>query len=159
MLFVKAVLLFCFLTIFIQDYKERMVTIFLYPLMGLLLFLIHVNEISFSISGFSFLSNLIFITLLTSVCFLYAKYRLKKKLAEVLGLGDILFFIFISFSFASISFIITFIFALFFSLTLHLVLKNKSNHETVPLAGYMAFFFGVIYAVIFISGSKYLYTY
>lgn len=61
------------------------------------------------------------------------------------GLGDILLFVALAFTFASMSFIIFFIFGLVFSLLLHLLLKHKSKLKTVPLAGYLSLFFSVAY--------------
>jgi hypothetical protein len=55
-----------------------------------------------------------------------------------------LFFV-LAFSFSSISFIILFVFGLIFSLVLHLLLKKKSKHSTVPLAGYLSLFFSIAY--------------
>ena len=64
---------------------------------------------------------------------------------DTFGLGDLLLFIALAFTFASVSFIILFVFGLLFSLILHLLFKNKSKLKTVPLAGYLSLFFLVAY--------------
>lgn len=159
MWFVKVMLLLSLTTVFIQDYKQRLVYFFLYPLIGILALFLHLKEANLQVMEMAFLTNLFFVLLLTGVCALYAKFKLRQKLHDVLGFGDMLFFIFISFSFSTISFITFFVFSLLFSLLLHIVFKGKNENKTVPLAGYMSLFFAVIYLVSFFSESKFLYAY
>ncbi|WP_379852787.1 hypothetical protein [Flavobacterium zhouii] len=83
----------------------------------------------------------------------------KPLLKEVFGLGDVLFFIFMAFSFSIISFFVLFVFALVFSLLLHSVLQHKQIVKTVPLAGYMSLFFGVVYVFVFFCEPNFLYAY
>ncbi|WP_258012193.1 general secretion pathway protein [Flavobacterium psychrophilum] len=144
------ILIITFFTILFQDSKDRKVYWFLYPIVGLLTFFIQINESNFLISATNSMVNLAFVFIILSVCYFYAKLKFKKHFTnDVLGIGDVLFFIFISFSFASISFIVFFVFSLLFSLLLHLIFKNKNIDKTVPLAGYMSLFFGTIYMVSF----------
>jgi hypothetical protein len=160
MYLLKTALIVVLLVVFYQDYKDRMVFWFLYPIMGILAGIIHVLETSFFMTFLTILINLSFIVIILGTCFLYAKWKLKKHFTqEVFGLGDILFFIFISATFSSISFIILLVFALLFSLGLHLVLAPKSKHNTVPLAGYMALFFGAVYTLSLLIDSPFLYAY
>jgi hypothetical protein len=156
----KILLIISFFIILFQDSKDRKVYWFLYPIIGLLTFFIQINESNFLISATNSMVNLAFVFIILSVCYFYAKLKLKKHFTnDVLGIGDILFFIFISFSFASISFVILFVFSLLFSLLLHLVLKNNNIDKTVPLAGYMSLFFGTIYMVSFFCDINFLYAY
>lgn len=89
--------------------------------------------------------NLSFVTILSSVVFLYSRYKLKIPLKEAFGLGDALLFVALVCGLNSVSFIVTFVFALIFSLGMHLVLKKKSTFKTVPLAGYMSLFYIFVY--------------
>jgi hypothetical protein len=160
MWFLKLLLLCVFFIILYQDCKDRKVYWFLYPIVGVLVFLLQISiSPVYSVlinSGF----NLLFVAVLLSVCYLYATFRLKKKLLkEVFGLGDVLFFIFIAFSFSIVSFFILFVFSLFFSLILHFVLKHKQTEKTVPLAGYMSLFFGTVYGISFFYECPFLYAY
>lgn len=156
----KIFLIIIFFIILFQDSKDRKVYWFLYPIVGLLAFFIQIKESAFLISATNSIVNLAFVFIILSVCYFYTKLKLKKHFTnDVLGIGDILFFIFISFSFASISFVVLFVFSLLFSLLLHLVLKSKNTNKTVPLAGYMSLFFGTIYGLGFFCDTNFLYAY
>jgi hypothetical protein len=156
----KLVLMGVFTLIFVQDYKNRKVYWVLYPLMGVLVFLLQWSKLSHDTVIVNTGVNLFFICLLLLICYLYAKLKLGQPLLKtVLGLGDVLFFVFIAFSFSILSFIILFVFSLIFSLVLHLVFQHKQTEKTVPLAGYMSLFFGVTYGIIFFSENNFLYAY
>lgn len=129
-------------------------------MVGLLVLGIQLIQNSFYTVLFNCLSNLAFISILLLFAALYSKFRFKKKLInESLGLGDVLFFIAISFAFAPISFFILFVFSLLFALAIHVFLSPKKNATTVPLAGHMALFFGIVYAVLFFTEDYSLYSY
>ena len=156
----KILLLAIFSLIFLQDYKDRTVYWFLYPLVGILVFLIQLELTPTTIALINTVSNLAFIVLMISFCYLYTLIKLKKPfLQSVLGLGDILFFMAIAFSFSIASFLVLFVFSLIFSLLMHTLLKHKQKETTVPLAGYMALFFGFIYALSFCTNVSFLYAY
>jgi hypothetical protein len=160
MWFLKLLLIITFFLIAYQDTKDRKVYWFLYPAVGILVFLLHINVTSLYSVLINVGFNLFFIAVLILVCYLYAEFKLKKNLLkEVLGLGDILFFAFISFSFSIISFFVLFIFSLLFSLLLHFTLGHKQTEKTVPLAGYMSLFFGTVYAISFFYECNFLYAY
>lgn len=130
-------------TIWYQDVKERYVYWFLFPVValcsGLLFFSKTLPELFFT----SLLINLFFVNILLLVVYLYSTFKLKTKFEKVFGLGDILLFLAIASSFSTLSFLVIFSSALFFSLTIHLTQKNR--HQSVPLAGYMSLFFGLTY--------------
>ncbi|EJL60658.1 hypothetical protein PMI10_03716 [Flavobacterium sp. CF136] len=154
----KLILILLFFTILYQDCKDRLVFWFLYPLAGILAlaiqyFILPVNSILLNVG-----TNLILVLFLLLVCYVYTRLR-KLEFSNSFGLGDVLFFIFISFTFSTISFLVLFIFSLFFSLLLHLVLSQKGKQKTVPLAGYMSLFFGVVYGITFFCESNFLYAY
>jgi hypothetical protein len=156
----KLLLLSVFFLILYQDCKYRKVFWFLYPIVGILVFLLHINFVPIYTALINAGINLLFTSTLLLVCYLYAAVKLKKPLLnEVFGLGDLLFFISISFSFSIVSFFVLFVFSLIFSLLLHFVLKHKQIEITVPLAGYMSLFFGVIYGISFFYDCNFLYAY
>ncbi|MFY0482510.1 hypothetical protein ACI6PS_07875 [Flavobacterium sp. PLA-1-15] len=148
-----------FLIVLRQDYKDRRVSWFLFPLIGLLCFSIQLLKIGSISAIVNTVFNLIFTLLIVLVCFLYARWKLRRPfLKEVLGFGDILFFGSIAFAFSITSFLVLFIFSLFFSLMLHMALQNKQSDRTVPLAGYMSLFFGTVYLIDLIFNYPLLYT-
>ncbi|MFE3872478.1 hypothetical protein ACFX5F_14725 [Flavobacterium sp. ZS1P70] len=160
MWFLRLLLIGVFLIIFIQDCKDRKVYWFLYPIVGVLVFVLQMEVVPIYYLAVNAGFNLLFVFVLLFVCYLYAVLKLKKPLLkEVFGLGDVLFFIFMAFSFSIISFFVLFVFALVFSLLLHSVLQHKQIVKTVPLAGYMSLFFGVVYVFVFFCEPNFLYAY
>lgn len=156
----KLLLLVTFSLIFLQDYKDRRVYWFLYPIVGILALGIQLQLSPTTIVLMNTAFNLAFIALIITFCYLYTLIKLKKPfLQSVLGLGDILFFIAIAFSFSIASFLVLFVFSLLFSLLVHTLLKHQHKESTVPLAGYMALFFGFIYALSFFTSISFLYAY
>ncbi|MBP1221758.1 general secretion pathway protein [Flavobacterium sp. 1355] len=158
MWFLKLILIITLLVVLYQDCKDRLVYWFLYPIIGVLVFSIQSYYLPFELAFFNSGLNLLFVAILLGVSFMYIKFR-KLSFQNAIGLGDVLFFIFLSFGFATISFIVLFVFSLIFSLLLHFIFQNKNQLKTVPLAGYMSLFFGVVYTVTFWSHSTILYAY
>lgn len=159
MFFIKIILILVLFLILVQDYKDRKVYWFLYPIVGLLVFLLQCNQNEFEVTFINSAINLAFVSLLLLIAYCYNLIKLKLNfLEEVFGLGDILFFIFISFSFSTVSFITLFVFSLIFSLLLHQLFKNKNSDTSIPLAGYMSLFFGTIYLLSFIVNVSFLYA-
>lgn len=139
----KIILTIAFGAILYQDVKERLVYWFLFPIMALSIGWLFYSNTLPELFVASIIANLMFVSALLLVVFLYSKIKLKMKFNQVIGLGDILFFLTICFSFSTLSFLVVFISALIFSLILHLSVKNKK--QSVPLAGYMSLFFGLAY--------------
>lgn len=144
--------------VFLQDMKERQVYWFLFPIIaicsGILLYKNMFLEVFFT----TILINLIFILLLLTVVFLYSKIKLKTSIKNTFGLGDVLLFFALIFTFSSVSFLILFVFGLVFSLIIHLVIKRNSKHKTVPLAGYLSLFFSIIYLSHWLGFMPSVYT-
>ncbi len=145
MLAIKTILIVCLGMIVYQDLKERQVFWFLFPIFALsgagLFYKNTLPELFYISVGLNFM----FITILLLFVFLYAKIKLKSSFSQAFGLGDVLLFIGLVFSFSTISFLIVFVFSLLFSLVVHLIVKQFSKFQTVPLAGYISLFFGMIY--------------
>jgi len=158
MVMLKIIIITFLGVIFWQDQKERMVYWFLYPLSGLIGFLIQTNLTVKEMILLNSAVNLCLISTILLILYVYSNFILKKKLiGESIGIGDILFFISLCFYFPIVSFLILFVFSLVFSLTLHL-LKKKEKFETVPLAGYMSFFFATIYFLTFFLNFEFLFA-
>ncbi len=156
----KLLLIGVFFLVFFQDHKDRNVYWFLYPIIGVLVFALQMQSTAIYPSLINTGFNLAFISLLLLVCYLYARLKLKRPfLKEVFGLGDLLFFVFIAFSFSIVSFLILFVFSLLFSLLLHFAMKYRQTEKTVPLAGYMSLFFAVVYGISFFWECNFLYAY
>jgi hypothetical protein len=136
--------------VFLQDIKHRAVwnyILFLLIAAGCFLFFKSTDFVYFKTS--LFINSVITINIII-IILLIAKLVLKKSMFDVIGMGDILFFIFVAMSFPLVSFIIIFAFALLFSLTLHLLMINSIStyrkRKTIPLAGFMSIFIIIIYA-------------
>lgn len=158
MWYFKLLLIIVFAIILYQDFYHRMVYWFLYPAVGILAFLIQLNNLPVMIVLFNSGSNLLFTAIILGLSFLYARFR-SLNFKNSIGIGDILFFVFVCCSFSIVSFIVLFVFALVFSLILHLFFSNKKQEQTVPLAGYMSLFFGMVYTASFFFNTTFLYAY
>ncbi|WP_040278300.1 hypothetical protein [Psychroserpens damuponensis] len=159
MILVKIILIITLGLIFIQDYKERRVFWFLFPIVGLCSGFLFYNDTLPELFITSIILNLAFVTLLLLVIILYSKLVLKVNISEAFGLGDALLFIGLIFSFSTISFLIIFVFALVFSLIAHLSLKRFSKIKSVPLAGYLSLFFGASYISFWLGITNSLYAF
>ncbi|KRB56708.1 hypothetical protein [Flavobacterium sp. Root186] len=158
MWYLKLILLIVFTLVLYQDFKSRLVYWFLYPIIGILAFAIQLHNLPLSIALTNLGFNLIFVVLILAVSMMYVRFR-KLDFKNTIGIGDILFFLFIAGTFSIVSFLVLFVFSLLFSLILHLVLSNKKEQSTVPLAGYMSLFFGAVYAISFFWNDTFLYAY
>jgi hypothetical protein len=155
----KLLLLIVFLLIFYQDCKDRKVYWFLYPLIAIFAFVLQIEEVQFETALFNTVFNLIFVFILLMISLIYAQFKFKRPFLDVFGIGDVLFFICITFSFSILSFFLLFILSLLHSLLLHFAFNNKQSFETVPLAGYMALFFGTVYGLSSFMNCYFLYAY
>jgi len=101
-------------------------------------------------------SGIIFSVLL--LLYLYTILVIKKPfLKEVFGLADALFFLALAVAFPTATFLIIFVFSLFFSILTWLILKSRTTYNTVPLAGYMSIFLIFVLVGNWVSPSLNLY--
>lgn len=137
----RILLLVTLLMIFFQDNKERQVYWFMFPITAILFSILHYT----SAGGINFLINsafnLILIFCVLCCLLLYTYLVLKIEFFKAFGLGDLLFFLAISFSFSTITFVVCFIISIFFCLLIHFIFNTTNKFETVPLAGNMSLFF------------------
>ena len=158
MYILKVVLIGVLIMVLIQDVRERKVYWFWFPIIalcaGTLLYRNTIPEMFY----ITLLVNLAFVAVLLLVVMLYAKLKLKTAAANTFGLGDALLFLTLAFTFYTVPFIILFVFGLLFSLLLHLVVKHKSKHHTVPLAGYLSLFFAIAYVLYWLGITESVYA-
>ncbi|MFL0145149.1 hypothetical protein [Tenacibaculum maritimum] len=137
-------LIFILLLILYQDLKEREVTL-LFFLLGIIIGgFLYFKETSMRLFGINLAINLLILSFVSLSLFLYSRFCLKKKILEAIGMGDFLFFILLSFSFPTATFLVLLSFSLFFSLILFLLLKSLLTIKTVPLAGFQALFLSIV---------------
>ncbi len=159
MLFLKSLILFNLGFISFQDLKNREVYWFLFPLLIILLGYLHysnTSQINFVISSGI---NLVLIFSIIAILYIYTLLKIKRPFfSEVFGIGDALLFIAIALAFPTITFVIIFVFSIFFSLAVWIILKNTLKHKTIPLAGYISIFMILIYLGDWIIDTVNLYT-
>ncbi len=158
MILLKIISLCCLLAICIQDFRERKVYLVILIGSGILLSFSYFLETTPMQYLVNIGMNLVIIVLIIGILFLYAKFKLKTKLNDALGLGDVFFFIVIAISFPISTFIILFSFSLVFSLMVFLLLKPSLKDATVPLAGLQALFLTMILSVNWIFEFTNLYA-
>ncbi|WP_345003812.1 hypothetical protein [Snuella lapsa] len=149
----------CFLIVFFQDYKERLVHWFLFPLIAVFGGILFYQSSERTLFMVSIAMNTVFILSLLFVIMVYARIKLRTGLLKVIGLGDLLLFMGLSVSFAPLSFITLFVAALVFSLILHLYLSKGRKGVTVPLAGYMSLFFLISHLIVWSGYGNIVYTF
>ncbi len=141
-----------------QDFKERMVTWILFPVIGFLLGFIYVYNTSFERCYPFVFTNMLLVTGIVLILFLYTKYIAQMKFLNVsFGLGDLLFFYAFALGFPTITFLILFVGAIIFSLIVFLVSKGKQENDTIPLAGLMGFFLIIVTLLSFFPNVPSLY--
>lgn len=151
------VILGCTLIAF-QDFKERAVTWTLFPIVGILMVTMYLVTVDFAQVYPFVLTNLFIVSLIVLLLWAYTRYISKMEFLNVsFGLGDLLFFYAFAIGFPTITFLILFVAAIVFSLVVFLFAKTNDNDETIPLAGLMSTFLGVILMVSFFPESPSLY--
>lgn len=152
------VVLACTLIAF-QDFKERMVSWILFPIVGSLLAVLYICNTSFEQFYPFVFTNMVLVSAIILVLYLYTKYITKKKFLNVsFGLGDLLFFYAFAFGFPTITFLILFVGSVLFSLAVFLLSKKQQKNETIPLAGLMGFFLSAVILASFFPNVPSLYT-
>lgn len=151
---IKILLFLSLMFIFFQDYRDRKVYVFLFPLFGILGTYVFFLNSALEYYIFSICINFGVVLIVVLMNYLIAKLVLKKNLLkEAMGLGDILFFIAFAFCFPTVTFINLFVFSILFTFVLHWILTKLLKNKTsdVPLAGYMSLFLISIYLVSWLN--------
>ncbi len=130
--------------VFYQDIKKRYLHLF--TILYLLLSIVISNYFTFGyIVSMEIIFNLIYLTVLIGILFIYFKLRFKswRLIDSGLGMGDVVFWVVISFYLNFTSFLIWFNLSLIVSLVIHFLLKNKlwyGSSKKIPLAGLQSMF-------------------
>ncbi|MFH6996074.1 hypothetical protein [Flavobacterium sp. FlaQc-48] len=140
-----AILLFCLIILFIQDWKYRKIHLVL-PLVifTICFYIIPVKKYDLAEVV---LYNTIFFLITLGILTLYMSLKSKKFLNPFLnyfGLGDLLFYISIAPLFILKNYILFFILSLLFAILLQFGLKKFIKEDTVPLAGFSALFLIIV---------------
>ena len=130
--------------LFYQDMKDRKVYLWLLVSGIFIGGFLHLQYQNFIVFFAITCGNLLFITIIFALLWLYAKLKLKKKIFEVFGTGDLLFFVLLAVSLPAVSFLMVFVFSLLFSLLIFLLFKQRFTSKTVPLAGLQSLFLGLV---------------
>ncbi len=141
LLLIKTILFTGLLLIFIQDHRERKVYWLLFPMIGIAFALLHF----FAAGSYQWMIhvtvNLLLILMILLLLVAYATFVLKKPFFETFGAGDLLMFIALAFSFASVTFLVLLSCSLLFSTVLYILIQKRGKSDTVPLAGNISLFF------------------
>nr|MUH40232.1 hypothetical protein [Zobellia laminariae] len=158
MFYIQLIVILCCGVIAFQDFRERAVVWFLFPLLATALAVLHLKNNSFEVFLWFSLTNFILVNGILFVLFLYTKYIMRKKFINVsFGLGDVLFFYALALGFPTITFVFIFVGAILFSLILFLIFKNKWSVNTVPLAGLMGLYLLGVFIINFLPNTPFLY--
>jgi len=148
----------CALFIVFQDFKERAVFWFLFPILGICHALVWYKHTTTSTFWICLLFNVLLVSMVLLLLFIYTqKIRGVLFLNHSLGLGDMLFFYALAVGFPPATFIVVFSFSIFFSWVGYVIFRDRMLGNTIPLAGFMALFLaGVIgYSIFFTHPSLY----
>ncbi|WP_146052751.1 hypothetical protein [Aquimarina sp. I32.4] len=141
-----------------QDLSDRKVYTFVFPVLIGLLGYLHYQSVEIITFISAICINIAMLAIIIGLLYLYTIVKIKRPFfEEVFGMGDVLFFVALAIGFPTMTFIILFVFSLIFSLLVWLVLKKRAKHDSVPLAGYMSIFFGVLFIMQWVTNSLTLY--
>lgn len=158
----KAILIVLLLVVFYQDYKDQLVSWYLFPLIatafGINFYVMIGEHLSYFLYSIAF--NCCMVLLILLVLFLYSRLKMKMQFINItFGLGDILLLFAVAVGFPSYTFLILLSFSILFALICHFALKKRYTYRTIPLAGYLSLFFSVVLLVDYIPFSPNLYAY
>lgn len=149
---IKFLIVLCAVVIFIQDLKYRAVSWILFPIVFILCSTYNFVQLPLLEWFYNFGYNLIFLTILFIFVMIYFSIKNGKLVnitKELIGSGDLLFFVCLSALFSPINFILFFIGSLLIITLVGgiLIVISKNNHLQIPLAGLQAIFVGVLILV------------
>lgn len=144
--------------IFIQDVKDRAVSIQIFGILaGCSFGLFVLSEQDWQVLW----TNLAFVLLVLGSLFLYIGFK-EKQFTNIFqshfGLGDFVFFIAVTPLFANRNFILFFISGMILSAIIHLFSNRSQIEKTIPLAGYLALYIVVLKGIELTSEQFIFYT-
>ncbi|MDA9316478.1 hypothetical protein N9Q58_01025 [Polaribacter sp.] len=147
-LFTLVLVILCF-----QDFKERKVSLSLLVLAILLGGSIHFQQQNRAVFLVAIAINVLIVFILFLIIGVYAKIKMKQPVFNVIGLGDLFFFMVLAVSFPTLSFLVLFVFSLIFSWSIFMLIKQHLKEETVPLAGLQSLFLMLVLMTNWITNS------
>ncbi|SHK68910.1 hypothetical protein SAMN04488007_3655 [Maribacter aquivivus] len=157
---IKISLLIVLALITLQDIREKKVSWVLFPITGLLLFVLYENKTIIQYSYIFLVMNIILTTSILAILFLYTRIIRKMKFLNVsFGLGDVLFFYAFALGFPTVTFLILFVSSIIFSLMVSLIQKKKNKANGIPLAGLMSLFLVFVFSIEFLPNQPSLYNF
>lgn len=143
-----------------QDFKERMVSWILFPLLGVALGGLYLVHVPFAQYYPFVLVNILLISIVVFILFLYTKYISKQGFLNVsFGLGDLLFFYALALGFPTMTFLVLFSVSMVFALGTTLLWNRNRKMPTVPLAGLMGVFLCFVLLISFFPDLPSLYIF
>jgi hypothetical protein len=135
-----------------EDFRYRLVKVFLYLLLLFVLVAQRVSEISITDYLVFAGINLAYILLLLGICFgfIYFKYGTMKIIDNFFGIGDVFFLISIATWFDPITFVFFNTISFAVALIAHFALKNfpfYQHKHSVPLAGMQSLCFVPVFII------------
>jgi hypothetical protein len=143
----KAILIILLGIVFIQDYKNQLVSWYLFPLIALLFGINFYEAVGrdYLYLLYSIMFNLCLILIILLLLSIYSNLKMKRKfINNTFGLGDVFMLLSLALGFPSYTFIILLVMGILFALGCYLLLKANYEYETIPLAGYLSLFFAII---------------
>lgn len=142
-----------------QDFRERMVSWILFPLLGIVLGGLYLTHVPFAQYYPFVLVNMMLISLVIFILFLYTKYVAKQRFLNVsFGLGDLLFFYALALGFPTLTFLVLFALSMLFALGTTLLWNSTRKMQTVPLAGLMGVFLSLVLLISLFPNLPSLYV-
>ncbi|MDC6384613.1 hypothetical protein D2V93_06965 [Flagellimonas taeanensis] len=142
-----------------QDFKDREVTWVLFPILGLLMALLHLFHVEMTLFFVSVLGNVVVVSGILLILWAVTKYIFKKVFLNVsFGLGDVLFFYALALGFPTITFIYLLVGSICFSFVAFFLLNRFIKMKTVPLAGLMGIFLMAVTLLTLFPNTPSLYV-
>ncbi len=152
-------LIFTLSAIGYQDLKERSIYVIGGVVSAVLLGYLHYHAVGFVPFVTGIAVNTVIVLCILSVLWLYAGYKLKTPLLRSLGAGDIMFFFVMGLGFPPVTFIVIFVFSVFFAGIVYLVFQYRISKYQIPLAGFQAIFLVLIFLTRWFFPATNLYLY
>lgn len=146
-MFIQLITLLTLCTIWIQDSKERMVYVILFPVLSICLLFLHFQNRNLNQIVIATLKNVGVIISILTILYAYVKIKMKKAfLKEAFGLGDVAILFSLTVGFPFFTFILLISLG-FITVSLIQIFKLNNSKITIPFAGELSLFFALIFVV------------
>ena len=134
----------CLPVIFLQDFKDRQVSILLLCISFFSFAAIHLLNSTWEGFLVSIAFNLLLLVMIIILLYTYVKIIRKRALKDAIGAGDIFFFSIMAVGFPTVTFVYLFATSLLFSLVIFYIFKRNLKSPLIPLAGFQALFLFIV---------------